>query len=110
MQPHRSNALDGAAAALSFDSGTHARVLWPVHHRPLSSVMVLWSWSHQPHDSAGPRVSGCMCIRDPASGLRDTLNSQLWRQLWAARASRRCIAWPNPASPMPKGVKLTEGE
>jgi hypothetical protein len=46
MQPHRSNALDGAAAALSFDSGTHARVLWPVHHRPQTTVMVLWSWSH----------------------------------------------------------------
>ena len=40
MQPHRSNALDGAAAALSFDSGTHARVLWPVHHTPQTTVMV----------------------------------------------------------------------
>ena len=83
MQPHRSNALDGAAAALSFDSGTHARVLWPVHHRPLSSVMVFVELvSSASRQTTGPRVSGC--IRDPASGLREysqqsTLASALGR-------------------------------
>ena len=73
MQPHRSNALDGAAAALSFDSGTHARVLWPVHH----SAQATGSWCCGVgliSLTTGPRVSGC--IRDPASGLRDTLNRE----------------------------------
>ena len=80
MQPHRSNALDGAAAALSFDSGTHARVLWPVHHRPLSSVMVLWSWSHQPHDRAArERLHPRSGIRAPRYSQQSTLASALGR-------------------------------
>ena len=45
MQPHRSNALDGAAATLTH-SGTHA---WCGH----ATVMVLVS------SASGPRVSGC---------------------------------------------------
>ena len=45
MQPHRSNALDGAAAAL-----TVARTRGVA--MPLS-----WSWSHV--KASGPRVSGC---------------------------------------------------
>ena len=46
MHPHRSCALDGAAAALTVLSGTHA---WCGH----ATVMVLAS------SAAGPRVSGC---------------------------------------------------
>ena len=45
MQPHRSNALDGAAAALT---AARTRVV---------AVRPSWSWSHQPQGP--PRVRGC---------------------------------------------------
>ena len=107
MQPHRSNALDGALLP-PLCPLTVARTLaccgpCTTLHRPLSWCS--WSWSHQPHDRAARER-----LHPRSAKILSRLDSQLWRQLWAARASRRCIAWPNPASPMPKGVKLTEGE
>ena len=57
MQPHRSSALDGAAAALT---GTHRHVV---------GVFLTWSWSHQPQGRA--------CAAAPA--LRDTLGRTPYR-------------------------------
>jgi hypothetical protein len=57
MQPHRSNALDGAAGR--FDSGSHA---WCGHAMPLCHGLGLIS-------ASGPRVSGCSIFV-----LRDTFD------------------------------------
>jgi hypothetical protein len=53
VHPHRSSALDGAAAALTVTPGRGV------------AVSLSWSWSHQPQGRA--RVSGCTVA------LRDTL-------------------------------------
>ena len=55
MQPHRSSALHGAAAALTVARTRGVAVPLP------------WSWSHQPLGRA-PRVSGC----SPVHGEKST--------------------------------------
>jgi len=51
MQPHgdRSNALDGAAAALTVTA--HSDAVWQCHCHGIAMVLS-WYWSHQPQGRA----------------------------------------------------------